>query len=219
MKKNRMMRLASILLVCVLLSTSVISGTFAKYISTASASDTARVAKWEILYTNGENESVDITGTNETIVFDLFNTVKEADTFTSETDVKDGNTTTIIAPGTGGSFKMKVENKSEVTAKYNIVLTESNDNAIYIQYSLDKNTWYDDFDAINGNTTEMKDVTLDMETGSKEITVYWRWCFEGTTNGAHKGQNDASDTLLGAMAQDTAPTVTVSASITVEQVD
>ena len=48
MKKNKMMRLASILLVCVLLTTSVISGTFAKYVTTDSASDTARVAKWGI---------------------------------------------------------------------------------------------------------------------------------------------------------------------------
>ena len=31
MKKNKMMRLAAILLVCVLMTTSVISGTFAKY--------------------------------------------------------------------------------------------------------------------------------------------------------------------------------------------
>lgn len=48
MKKNRMMRLASILLVCVLMTTSVISGTFAKYVTTDSASDTARVAKWGV---------------------------------------------------------------------------------------------------------------------------------------------------------------------------
>ena len=46
MKKNRIMRLASILLVCVLLTTSVISGTFAKYTTSQDASDSARVAHW-----------------------------------------------------------------------------------------------------------------------------------------------------------------------------
>ena len=46
MKKNRMMRLASVLLVCVLLTTSVISGTFAKYVSTVGDNDKARVAYW-----------------------------------------------------------------------------------------------------------------------------------------------------------------------------
>lgn len=48
MKKNRMMRLASILLVCVLMTTSVISGTFAKYTTQDAANDTARVAKWGV---------------------------------------------------------------------------------------------------------------------------------------------------------------------------
>lgn len=48
MKKNRMMRVASALLVAVLLSTCAISGTFAKYVTTASGKDSARVAKWGV---------------------------------------------------------------------------------------------------------------------------------------------------------------------------
>lgn len=54
MKKNKMMRLASVLLVLTLLSTSVISGTFAKYVTSADGSDSARVAKWGV--------TVDISG-------------------------------------------------------------------------------------------------------------------------------------------------------------
>lgn len=49
MKKNRMMRLASVLLVLTLLSTSVISGTFAKYVTSESTTDSARVAKWGVV--------------------------------------------------------------------------------------------------------------------------------------------------------------------------
>lgn len=48
MKKNKMMRLASVLLVLVMLTTCVISGTFAKYVTAASDTDSARVAKWGI---------------------------------------------------------------------------------------------------------------------------------------------------------------------------
>ncbi len=48
MKKNRMLRLASALLILTLLTTSVIGGTFAKYVSEGSVSDTARVAKWGV---------------------------------------------------------------------------------------------------------------------------------------------------------------------------
>jgi len=48
MKKNRMMRIASVLLVAVLMSTCAISGTFAKYVTTVNGKDSARVAKWGI---------------------------------------------------------------------------------------------------------------------------------------------------------------------------
>lgn len=51
MKKNKMMRIASILLVVTLLSTCVISGTFAKYVTKAEGQDQARVAKWGVLVT------------------------------------------------------------------------------------------------------------------------------------------------------------------------
>ena len=48
MKKNTMMRIASILLIAVLLSTSAISGTYAKYVSQSSSQAEARVAKWGV---------------------------------------------------------------------------------------------------------------------------------------------------------------------------
>ena len=48
MKKNKMMRIASVLLVAVLLTTCAISGTFAKYITAEDATDSARVAKWGV---------------------------------------------------------------------------------------------------------------------------------------------------------------------------
>ena len=51
MKKNKMMRVASILLVAVLLTTSIISGTFAKYVTSGEASDKARVAKFGVVVT------------------------------------------------------------------------------------------------------------------------------------------------------------------------
>jgi len=48
MKKNKAMRSASVLLVATLLTTSVISGTLAKYTTQDAAEDTARVAKWGV---------------------------------------------------------------------------------------------------------------------------------------------------------------------------
>ena len=49
MKKNLMMRIASFLLVAVLISTSAISGTYAKYVTADDATDSARVAKWGVV--------------------------------------------------------------------------------------------------------------------------------------------------------------------------
>lgn len=49
MNKNKMMRLASTLMVAVLMTTCTISGTYAKYVTAADAADSARVAKWGVV--------------------------------------------------------------------------------------------------------------------------------------------------------------------------
>ena len=93
MKKNRMMRLASVLLVMVLLSTSVISGTFAKYVTTASSTDSARVAKWGVV--------VSVTGDAFAKTYDLDTTgtgIANGLAVESSTDEK------VVAPGTTGTF-------------------------------------------------------------------------------------------------------------------
>ena len=90
MKKNRMMRLASILLVCVLLTTSVISGTFAKYTTTGSTSDNARVAKWGVQI-NTEGDGFFTTTYAKDSATDIANTVK------ADVDV--------VAPGTNAEGK------------------------------------------------------------------------------------------------------------------
>ena len=48
MKKNKMMRIASVLLVAVLLSTCAISSTFAKYTTEFTGTSTAKVATWSV---------------------------------------------------------------------------------------------------------------------------------------------------------------------------
>ena len=83
MKKNNVMRIASALLVAVLLTTCAISGTFAKYTTTASGTSTARVAKWGF-------------GTGD-FTFDLFDGTYE----NVATDVNPE--INVIAPGTSDS--------------------------------------------------------------------------------------------------------------------
>lgn len=88
MKKNRMMRLASGLLVAVLATTSVISGTYAKYTTRISGYDTARVAKF---------------GVKLTLESDLF--APEYDGI-NEISVQAEDTEDVVAPGTTGSVAL-----------------------------------------------------------------------------------------------------------------
>lgn len=49
-KKNYTMRIAAGVMTAALLSTCAISSTFAKYTSESTGTDSARVAKWDILF-------------------------------------------------------------------------------------------------------------------------------------------------------------------------
>lgn len=97
MKKNKVLRLASVLMMACLLTTCVISGTFAKYVSTKSAQDQARVAYW------GFKEA----------------TLEIKDLFANAYDDSVGSTVDVIAPGTTGSTTIQYEykaNESGITA-------------------------------------------------------------------------------------------------------
>ena len=194
MKKNTMMRVASALLVAVLLTTCAISGTFAKYVSTSNGSDSARVAKWDI--------KLEEAAMTETFTFDLFNTVKDSNGTDNEADVKAGENETIIAPGTSGSFEINLKNDSEVNAKYAIAYTVTNANNIPVEYKIGEGEWTSNLASLNAT-----DVAINMGQ-SAAVTVQWRWVYENNA--------DAADTTLGLAGT---ATITVAADVTVTQVD
>ena len=195
MKKNVMMRVASALLVAVLMTTCAISGTFAKYTSTATGSDSARVALWDVQL-NGT------TINSNTFTFDLFKTIIDTKNDAAEGDISpvDG---TVIAPGTKGSFDIVLKNASEVTAEYVIDYTVTNANNIPVVFSLDGSTWKSDINELDVTTP----VGIAIGATAPTITVYWMWAFEG---------DNAADTALGI---DGTATITVEAKVTVTQVD
>lgn len=90
MKKNKIMRIASVLLVAVILTTCAISGTFAKYVTSGRGSDTARVAKF----------GVTVTGTADTFK-ETYAKDDTSATLTGDTVV---STEDVVAPGTSGSM-------------------------------------------------------------------------------------------------------------------
>lgn len=211
MKNNKMMRVASALLVAVLLTTCVISGTFAKYTTSASGSDTARVAKW---------------GVNVTVAGTTFAT-------SYGTTATSSSTTKIVAPGTSGSMAaVALSGTPEVSVQvsYSATLTLENwsiNGSYYCPIIIKVGT--DEIDGrIFTSTSEFKaavenkiaehtqsygpNTDLSTVTGHN-LQITWEWPFEGN--------NDVNDTALGnAAANGTAvPTISLEVSCTVTQID
>lgn len=108
MKKTKFLRLASVMLMLCLITTCAISGTFAKYVTTASSGDAARVAKWgmqiELLraetngfdnvYAKDADASFNVTG--NTVISNYTNPSPEYPPETGHDNV--------LAPGTDGEL-------------------------------------------------------------------------------------------------------------------
>ena len=205
-KKNYTMRIAAGVMTAALLSTCAISSTFAKYTSESTGTATARVAKWDILFGEGE------TTMNKTFTFDLFSTLYDTTANNEETDVKKGDDVTRIAPGTQGSFAVKITNNSEVTAKYTVsfAIGYTDDTAntetvksviIPLQFSNDGSDWKTSIADLNTAA-----VNLAMDNNAT-CTVYWKWDYENS--------NDANDTILGTAGAE----IQITATVTATQVD
>ena len=240
MKKNTMMRLASGLLVAVLLTTCAISGTFAKYVTSDSSTDSARVAMWGV--------SVVASGD------DLFNT-QYTDT-TNGLTVVSSDTDNVVAPGTSNDefdadgLKFTIKGTPEVAVKITYDFTVTND------IFLGKGTYNDDTtgddtapdysfaedyypvvftltkdgtEVKTGNLTDIKEYFDDLTAASTKINanetlnatyvLTWAWEFGDPAN-------NQKDTTLGNLAAGTTTTTNAydldlkyELAITVEQVD
>lgn len=211
MKKNRTLRVSALLLALTLITTCFVGGTFAKYTSSTTGSGTATVAKWSFKV-NGTEFA---TTTPATLTFDLFKTINDTGNTADEGDVADAK----IAPGTSGSFALKVKNESEVNATYTVALTETaNTSDVPLQYSVNGTDWKD---SIAGLTMDALTDQAIAQGAEKTVTVYWRWVFDENvvSETVHAGQTDVTDTALGIAAQTAAPVVTITATLTATQVD
>ena len=212
MKKNVMMRVASALLVAVLMTTCAISGTFAKYTTTKSSSDSARVANWGF-------EPVDMN------LSDLF--------LGSYTNVVSNNGDDVIAPGTTGdtSFSFAYDetngvNGPEVAYTFTVKVEATCDPAIVantnIKWKLDSGDWgtWDQLIAaitlLSGDSSGTKQYapnTLPAAFGKDDNThtIEWKWDYSTT---------DEADILDTAMGNDNVlSNCSIKITITATQVD
>lgn len=217
MKKNKMMRAASALMVATLLTTSVISGTFAKYVTSGNASDTARVAKFGVTVTAASNTMFKTTYTKTD--------TQAASTITNSV----ASDTNVIAPGTSGELTkvtlsgtpevaVRVTNEATVTLENWIVntneyycpleVTVGSDTLIGTSYQSTSEFKNAIEEKINAYKAEYAPGTdLSTKTDAAPV-VSWKWAFDG---------DDAKDTALGNAA--TAATIKVQIKTTVTQID
>ena len=244
MKKNVMMRVASLLMVCVLATTCGISGTFAKYVTADNAQDTARVAKWGVVVkTEGSlfaKTYLDkpVASANDT---DDSISVQVVDFATGDQNV--------VAPGTEGEEGMQftLTGTPEVDTKITIAVTYTDIKlaaGTYNGVDIDNDYYPVVFTLTNGAGTELAKGNLKtiadyltslsrtrVQTNVNLATIAtntdgiyklnWAWAFDGaqTLNGSDftAEQVDAADTALG--DQTSPQNISFDITITVEQLD
>ncbi len=225
MKKTGFMRAALLLLVLTLITSCFVGGTFAKYTTSATGSDTARVAKFGVQITaNGETfakeYATDDTGVAGTIAKSVVSTGEN-----------------VVAPGTKGDMvKMALSGTPEVAVRvgYTANVTVSNwtvDGGFYCPITIkvkgeDGNLVFHGLDytdadqfaraveseiaAFSANYAAQTDLST---AGVTAPEVSWEWVYEG--DGVH--QTNEKDTALGnALAP---ATITLEIETTVTQID
>ena len=164
--KNRFTQLASALLVLTLLSTCAVSGTYAKYVTSASATDTARVAQFGVTITSWADNSLFkeeyASDSSQSTPAYTTATVISSDKNTASTE-----TTVIknvVAPGTknDGGVNFKVEGSPEVAVRVSFELKGVGENETYKQVCVPaKNA--------EGNKIEYRDWTTDDENAKFQM--------------------------------------------------
>ena len=203
-RSSMMVRLVAVLAVTMMFTMCFVGGTFAKYTSSATGTNSTTVAKWDIRVNGSE------IATSNRFTFDLFQTITDSDLSNAETDIApaDGS---IIAPGTSGKFSIAIQNLSQVNATYSIDYTVTNNSNIPVEFSTNGTAW-----TTNINDLDVADVAIGLGTDTT-VTVYWRWRFEAD----NVTEGDATDTSLGSAASvpSSAATLTVEAKVTATQID
>lgn len=162
-RKSHVVRLGVLALALTLVTTSLLGGTMARYVTEVTGTATATVAAWSFK----ANEQ---TATMSNI--DLASTAYDA------TTIADGK----IAPGTSGSFKIALDGSgSGVGIEYVIKIAENASTTLptdlkFSTSAITEASFGDTLDKLNENlkgTINANDSTM-----KKDVTVYWEWPFD-----------------------------------------
>ena len=237
MKKNVMMRVASIMLVLVLMSSSVISGTFAKYVTSGQAVDNARVAKF----------GVSVVGSTDMFhdsYKDTYTTYTPNETTEEITVQADSANTDVVAPGTNGTLsKFDISGRPEVdtlvtyTAEVDLgdrwmvngseyfpivftIVYDGNTETYGLTGTTAAHTYADiatlesELDKAIEACAKRYHTNEDLSAAEDDFVISWEWPFSTSP------ENDQKDTVLGnAAAAGNAATIYVAVTCSVTQID
>lgn len=167
MKKNKVMRLSSGLLVLTILTTCIISGTFAKYVTGDKEQDFARAAKWGVTTTisgalfgqhygafAADSEGTEVAGSNQISAVYTGSVDRYA-------EGESGPEENIVAPGTKSeNMTVSISGKPEVAGKI----------AVTVDSTKGKN--YSDIWLASGKYGVMTDVTKTVKTSDDIVGLY-----------------------------------------------
>ena len=198
-KRNRIFSLGLLALVLALATTSLVSGTLAKYVTTANATGTVTVAKWSVKLGSSET-----TTTTPTTAIALVNTIEANDDVVADK----------VAPGTKGSFSLYYDT-SGTEVDHSITITLSKAGAMYegikfYKTESDRNAGTNALDLSNAVSLDPINVLVNSSpvfTGS--VSIYWAWDFHVDA------ATDVTDTNAGSNAT----SYTLNATATVTQLD
>ena len=135
-KENRLPKFSAFVLLITILMLTFISGTFSRYTTNVEKEDSAVVAKWDVSIGNA-SESFELF--NKSAIYDTKDVIDFTQAGTVDTDVKEGATDAIIAPGTWGKLAIELNNNSDVTAEYDLDY-DINDTGVPFEWSINGST-------------------------------------------------------------------------------
>lgn len=234
-RKNHTLKLAGILLALVLVTSCFVGGTFAKYVTTGTGSDSARVAKFGVTVT-----------ANGTMFAKEYDTdTKNVKELIARSVISSNDKEKVVAPGTSGKMvSMTLAGTPEVAVNVRYTATVKLKNWVYkkgenadeeyycpIKIRVGTVNYYgyeypsaDSFkNAVETAINEYSDnyapgTDLTNLTNDKVPDVSWAWAFED--NAADAKQTNEKDTYLGDQAaKDNAATIALEVVTTVTQID
>lgn len=226
MKKNIMMRLSALLLVAVLLTTCVISGTFAKYVTSKETDDEVRVAQWGItLSVEGAQEVLDDDKSTDDVAVKVLNdelaapgTYKElAKVSLSGTPEVAYKITVDVNLDLGDKWLVNADVQCPVVFKVGTEKFTINDTyttTALLEAAVEKAVRKAIVGGDGTANTKEGDAGAAL-TAVTDLEISWTWAFERGADEAAKLANNKIDTALAA----TGANIAFYLTITVEQVD